>query len=161
MLIDASKAIHSQIIRLGKLQFDYVDNLDEIPLSLITQSVQFRSSLRFASCGLIDSVDTFAIILPDPSDLNLHQLITIQIERPDGAVSGETEAFISSAESCKENPDNWIKIFREILIRSACVVGSPDSYENLKPEERIMIKSAIKDSTQATWMERIFQKKQS
>ena len=159
--VDVSEAIRGQIIRLGKIQFDYADNLDAIPLSLITQTVQFQSGLRFASCGLMDSdtFDTFAIILPDPSGSDLHQLTTIQIERPDGSVGEGIKAIISSAESCKEDPGNWTNVFREILVSSDCVIGSPNSYKDLKSDEKAKVKTAIEDSSQAYLMEEIFQKK--
>ena len=157
----AYRVIRQEVTRIGKLRYIYKDNLDSIPIEMLVWTQPFRSDLKFAATGLIDSSDTFLIVLPDAEDSELHQLTTIQFERRDGVQSQVAEELLSLASQSTDSPKGWIALFQHILLTGSCTIASIDSYERLKRPDIFLIKSALKEMTQSSWMERLFQRKRT
>ena len=143
--------------RLGRLWLKYQDNLDEVPMSLAWQSVDFHSKLRFAACMLLDDVNVFAIILPYPDSSNLHQLTIIQVDAESEIPS--SKAARKLADVARGSQDAWIRVLEDAFHAQGCVVASVDSYEKLKADERLQIKRSFRDGVQANNLERVLQTK--
>ena len=145
--------------RLGKMWLEYQDNLDEVPISLACQSVDFRSNLRFAACMLLDDVNVSAIILPYPGSSNLHQLTIIQVGAESETETPSSNAARKLADVARGAHDAWIRVLEDAFHAQGCVVASEDSYEKLKPDERLQLKRSFRDGIQVDNLERVFQTK--
>ena len=152
-----SERIGRERVRLGKLWLEYQDSLDEVPISLACQSVDFRSTLRFAACMLLDDVNVYAIILPYPDSSLLHQLTIIQVGAESETPS--SKAARKLADVARGTQDAWIRILEDAFHAQGCVVASVDSYEKLKADERLQIKRSFRDGIQVNNLERVLQTK--
>ncbi len=126
LLEKVNESVRNEVNRLGRIHYLYKDKLDSIPIDLTSRSQLFRSKLKFASTGLIDSTDTFHIILPHGDDPELHQLTIIQLDRPERTQSQEADNILSLAEQCLENSTNWITLFQHVLFTGSCTIASID-----------------------------------